>query len=683
MKINKLLIISLVLISMLSLFVVATTQERYALSEWDGSSNEDSYNLRTYSYNEIDSPTDFESCSVGYGTSLGVYPSSVRVDNIRYSYLVVPTSSAFRVVNSDCSEINVISLSGVTFYGTMATIHENAGTLEKHVILGYNSTSGDYGFYAFSFDTDTTQIEFNSYKRIGTGIDEDYFNGVACGFDKKAIADDGKCAIGSSTKLIIWDLSTDSITNVTTSKSLDRPDSAMTPFGAVVDFDNDGNNEFVFATIGGTVANAYTYFMSYDLHSETLDLEKTILVADTSTYRVSYYKADNIIPVMPCQIGGASSEFEICANYYYRSTLPQDRYLNAVYSQDGTSEDYDNWETYKHILTMGTGLYSDLSINKDYIKFVDSDIYVTKSDYSTEIKSFNIPSSSFPTYMNTLLFDVYSDSDKELILSNGEIYSILSGNKIGKLDYLSNSSTGYLVAGDINFDYENEIIYSDSSNIFIYSTNPIATYSIDLSVPVPYAIDEDGGINYIESGYTYVGYTDETGSYNTSVAYDTCSSSNLDAVQEYYIDSNLEVALITYDCTTGGYYSCLAGMCLNQSQYEYIDEGIQNGTIDYISGGQLVTPTESTPTQSDLPSILQLLDDNKQTIFAILFIAGIVVLTAQMGVKEPVVLAFVGILATIIATILGFIDAFVLIMIIVVLALLVVAGMTIFNKRGD
>ena len=704
MKINKIFILSLLLISMLSVFVVGSSNERIALQEWKGLSQLDSYNLRSVHYNGIDTTDDISACAVGYGSSMGVYPINQRIGEIKYNYLVVPTESAIRIINSACGEINTIALSGVTFSGTMATIHASEEEYEQYVMMGFNSTSSEYGFYTFSFSTLTNQIEFNKYKKIDDIIDLDIFQGVACGYKQKGINDLGMCAIAQNKKIIIWDLETDNIINVTTTYTIQRISPETLPYGSVIDFDNDGNNEFFFSGWQWGGYMIYLNYVTYDLYSETLEEDQSISTTSWDTYitikagnSLNNFIAfdnlnENVIPITPCQIGGVSSVFEVCISMAYLNGHSHDSHQNIIIENDGTLH-YEQWSGTNHFISMSTGIYSDFTVNKEYIWYDDANlthlnVFIMDSDYETEKYKFNISvgelDSGFNEYTESLLMDIYSDDTKELILSNGQIYDILSGNKLSyHLPYLSNSSNGLLTGGDLNGDYVNEIIYSDANNIYIYSTNPTSDYITDLSVTTYYAYDLDGGIVYTDSDYTYNGSTVYGVNTNQTVAYDTCSSINLDVVQEYYLDGN-DVKVLNYDCTTGGYFSCLAGMCLSETLYNFTDEGIQNGTIDFISGGWIDNGTTAIPISEDeeINFVMDSLNDNLKLIFALFMIAGIVILTAKQT-KSPMVLVFVGIITTVLMSYLGMIPSVVLIILLITLVVLMLLGFALGMGRGS
>ena len=682
MKINKIFILSLLLISMLSIFVVGTSYEQFGIQSYLGSSNPDTYNLRSVSTNSIDSTDDIIACSVGYGSNNGVYPiSSTSFDSsTKYNYLIVPTGSSMRMINSACAEISLVSLSGITFYGTMSTIGADVNTPEKYVMFGYNTTSDESGFFVFNFDEVTETLIFNSQKMLNVDVDLDAFHGGACGWKQKNNADDGMCAIVDGNTIYIWDIETDLILNQTIVNSVDRSVplfqndgiQAFTktiPYGACLDFDNDGNNEFVFSMPS---LNKFKY-VSYDLYSESLDKDVSIsLGLIMENYQIysgchnSEYN-DHIVVSSPCQIGGSSSEFEMCVNLKYCSdTNRHPARMSSVIEQDGTTHIQEN--EYGPLFMMNTGVYSEFSPNKQYTTYTGTatttkTINIKSDDYSTILTSFTIPISDYDEQIGTLMFDISGDDDLEFIMSSGEIFNTLSGNRLDyKLPYLTNTTGGYLTAGDLNGDLVNEIVYSDANNIYIYSTNPTSDYITDLSINIPYAYDLDGGIVYTDSDYTYNGSTVYGVNTNQTVAYDTCSSINLDVVQEYYLDGN-EVKVLNYDCTAGGYYSCLAGMCLSETLYNFTDEGIQNGTIDFISGGWIENGSSVTPSTSEdveINFVLDSLNDNLKLIFALFMIAGIVILTAKQT-KSPMVLVFVGIITTVMMSYLGMIPSVVLI----------------------
>src|SRR6056297_2374283 len=131
-------IIIIMILVILSTVTVATDFERYALQYY--ATPDTSYDLRAANLNGLNY-NDISACSVGYGTELGTYPIQFSYDGSYYNYLVAPTSSAIRVINSNCTEINTITLSNVNLYGTLSTITESDNT-HKYIILGHNTTSG-------------------------------------------------------------------------------------------------------------------------------------------------------------------------------------------------------------------------------------------------------------------------------------------------------------------------------------------------------------------------------------------------------------------------------------------------------------------------------------------------------------------------------------------------------------
>ena len=736
MKISKIFILSVMLITMLSVFVSATTYESFALQGFLNS--DDTSSLRTVESNGLDSTDDLSACSVGYGSELGVYPVVAWSSDFltKFSFLVVPTTSGIRVINSACGEINVVSLSGVTFYGTMSTISENAGTPEKYIMFGYNATSDEYGFYAFSFDQTSKTILYDSQKMIGEYIDIDLYNGAACGWKQRNIPDNGMCAVAYDRVIYIWDIETDSIIIENTTQIVDRFSPELLPYGSCVDFDNDGNNEFVF---GGVTLSGYSY-VSYDLYSETLD--KDVIKSNTAYAGFIYSGAglnpinEDVIPVMPCQIGGASSEFEICINYIYLSgaSAHDPISVSQVLEQDGTYHTYISAADHinsEHLFKMNTGLFSSGTANKQMTipkittyagstSVIDLTFY--ESDYTTELNSITIDATSFGRYIGTLMFDITGNGTKELILSTGDIYDYDNSSLIPyKLPYLTDTSTGYLVAGDLNGDYENEVIYSDANNIYIYSTNPTTDYEIVVAdyyctwttpstasvcsalqdgyyagtndctaldiidcindiapEPVIETItgDTDGGLNYILNGIAFVTDNGVNGTTGQDYCFDNAT------LNEYYISSGV-VSSSVIGCTALSYFGCINGECVNESDYNFTQEGILNGSIDIIIGG---ITTQEIPEieeeEEEINFVLDSLNDNLKLIFALFMIAGIVILTSKQT-KSPMVLVFVGIITTVLMSYLGMIPSVVLIILLITLVVLMLLGFALGMGRGS
>ena len=695
MKLNKIFLISILLISMLSLFVSASSLDRFALKDYVDSDDADTYSLRSSHYNGISDYNDIQSCNVGFGTELGTYPVTLRIGDLRYNYLVVPTSSAIRIINSNCGEINVITIPDVTFVGTMSTIAQTSvSDYDKYVMLGYNS-SDYFSFYSFTFNATTTQIQFEKSKGIGEGIDLNKFHGVACGWESE-VSVYGACGVMDKYNLIYWDYSADTITNYTSSVSTERSTYTETPipYGAVVDFDNDNQEEMIFGSLRPNVGNKlYINYVSFDMFSRSFDKEVSEILFDIDMY--FYVPEDGIVDVTPCQLGGIISDMEMCFSGVYTPDTPNFIPFGGYIKQDLSKHIY-----YGTSISGGGGATNDVTHHNmlgydyngngnkelviivyfnsthDHVRVIDSSDSVLTEFYIDSVSPNN------NGLRQSILMDVDGDDREDLIFNNGQIYDMYNINYPYTLDYLSNSSHGYLVNGDLNGDRVNEIIYSDASNIYIYSTNPTSDYETDLSTPIPYAFDNDGGINYTVSDYTYNGSTLLEVNYNQTVAYDTCLSSNLDAVREYFLVGT-SISYIDYDCTTGGYFSCLAGMCLSESNYNETSEGILNGSIDFISGGVTNTTTStSTTTTTNADSInfvLDSLNNNLKFIFGLFMIAGIVIITAQKS-KNPMVLIFVGIIATILMLYLGMIPAVVLIIILIALVLLMLLAFAMGNR---
>ena len=673
---KKVILFGIFVLIIISSFVAASDFERYALQYYTG--NDESYNLRTSGINGVNY-NNLSVCSVGYGSTMGTYPVAFRYapTNNTYYYLVVPTSSSIRIINSNCTEINSITISNIAFYGTMSTIVQPDST-HKYVLLGYNSSSSMYGFYAITFNPVTQLLEFDAKKDIGSDINTNTFNGVACGWVNESLSNGG-CGITKGTTLIYWDIEADLITNYTAAYSLSRTSNRYMPYGSVVDYDNDNVNEMVFVGKEYHISTQYQIQYSvFDMNSRTFDKQLMFKpYADYSIYAGIAGNDDmdvklNALLGTPCQIGGYASDFEMCFQLSgdnvgtpYNSMVIQ-KYDNSVLSYDINGN---------HSFSFSTGNYNN-SVNKNYVSFVNhnsshNQLSVYSSDYATQLNMFYIPVSASSTndQINIFLMDMDGDGIEEVIFNNGEIYG-LNGTLLNySLPNLLSTSTGYLVAGELNGDYENEIIYSDASNIYIYSTNPIENYTFYAE---GYGVceDTDGGKNYTVFGITY----------NDDVTlWDTCSFIHPVKLNEMYCLGNSPV-YEQVNCTALGYYSCLVGKCLNETDYDFYEEGIANGTIN-ATDGSVIIPIVRDPYQAgQLPEVIDSIQNNIQLIFALFFIVSLVVLTAHKS-RNPIVLIFVGIIGTVIMSIIGFIPSSVLVIIIVSLVLLMLLGLTLLKSK--
>jgi hypothetical protein len=577
----------------------------------------------------------------------------------------------------------------------MSTIAQTSvSAYDKYVMLGYNS-SNYFSFYSFTFNATSTQIQFEKSKGIGEGIDLNKFQGVACGWESE-VSVYGACGVMDRYNLIYWDYTANTITNYTSSVSTARETYTETPLahGHVIDFDNDNKEEMIFGALTeSTPGKLSASYVSFDMFSRTFDKEvDQIILTIDYPYNVP---EQGITDLIPCQLGGIISEMEMCFSGVYTYDKPNFVPFNGYIKQDLTiiifygttySDGFgaNNNVTHHNILGYdynGDGNKELVFINyynstHDEVRVIDSTDSAIATIYIDSVSPNN------DGYRQSILMDVDGDDREDLIFNNGQIYDMYNINYPYTLDYLSNSSQGYLVNGDLNGDRVNEIIYSDASNIYIYSTNPTSDYETDLSLSIPYAFDNDGGINYTVSDYTYNGSTLLEVNYNQTVAYDTCLSSNLDALREYFLVGT-SISYIDYDCTTGGYFSCLAGMCLSESNYNETSEGILNGSIDFISGGVTNTTTStSTTTTTNADSInfvLDSLNNNLKFIFGLFMIAGVVMITAQKS-KNPMVLTFVGIITTILMLYLGMIPPVVLIIILIALVLLMLLAFAMGNR---
>lgn len=658
-KINMLFILAIMLIALVG--VVSGSQfPQYLSSQYYGDNDIDTYNTKSTESGGIDY-NNLDSCVIGIGSDMGVYPIAVNYNNYKYSYLVVPTLDTIRIYNSNCTQINSISIPNIEFYGTMDTFVE-VGGINKYVLVGKNTSDTSYAFYSFKFNTDTLKIEYDNKKDIGASIVTSYFNGVACGSATDTGIGTGGCAIANNNNLYYWDIEHDTLNTYVSTYSMSRnvgigasssySDFWSKPYGAVVDFDADGNNEIVFATYG--YVGGYKFFYEvFDMVN--LNFEKEIAKATPLDPTWQNLYSSNSVSGYPCQIGSRTSYFEVCYDVVYIPSNSPNTANLILNGNDGTT--FAIIPKTKFSTSVNTFDYNNDGL-LDYVAHNENGLGTTYIyDFSnTQIDSVSIDIGSLATGFSSFIMDIDDDSTEELIYSNGEIYDFSTGKIEYELNYLTNSSKGYLIGGDLNGDLENELIYIDSVTSYVYSTNPTNDY-----ISFTGEVQGEGNCTYEVAS---VEVCEEL------ILNDDCTTTIINNCFESINNTELFDCPFSTQSTEDG--------CLTLLTYPDCSTYHINACYNIV-GNETETPTED---DEDLPFLLGKIQDNVKVIFGIIIIILSLVTAVKNGVKEPIVLIIIGVLATILGSVFGLIPSSVLIILIVVMALLLLLGMTIFKKHS-
>lgn len=662
------IILALMLISLVGV-VAATSYPQYVTNIYRGQQEPNSYLTRSIDKQNSPNPVNYEnfkSCYVGYGTEKGVYPISLTYQSEKYNFLVVPTDDAIRVINSNCSEINVVSVPNVEFYGILGNLVNNPTGEQDYadysfVLTGYNSLTDETGFYIFRFDFGSKQIEyFNNYNTNLTGVFSDYyFGGTSCGITTRTdLSSDAYCSFIYNDILYVLDMQTFNISEYLAPQTIIKPKQTYT-----VDFDNDNINEIF---IGNTYTNAVR-FMTFDLQSKTFDHS---LIDTVYQYYGNINPAYNDETTYPCQIGGVLSEMEVCvyANRYRQNAAPYNFPATYIIDKNGVliSESYSTSSLLGYDIIKGSVFDYNKDGNNDFttpfsVKDYNGNTLVSFSDLS-------IPENSMFT------MDITGDNLEEFIFSNGKVINNDGTPLNYTFDYLDSNKKGYLIGGDLNGDYEDEIIYADVNNIYIYSTNPTNDYITELNITPPYVPPNECV-------------------YNSSSSFEECedlreefeNEKNLCTLEDVNLCYNYvnENPILNFSCNFYNQQTISGCITLNN---EYIN-GLNNCTNYLIeqcfSSFEEQDADELVTLETGLPFLLGKIQLNVKILFGLIIIGGVVFGAAKNGIKNPLVLILVGVIATILASVLGLIPSSVLIIMIVVMALILLLGMTVFKPKED
>ena len=720
-KINLILIFIFIIMS----FSVSGSimYERYGLQYYGGSSIADSYLLNSASAFTSDiNHTNWDKCNAGAGGyDFGVYPTQFTLNNYVYAGALVPYSNSIRLIGGNCTEIDNFAVGGIiktgivqiSFYGGSPVTQPFYGVVYE------KTTDSKYYLMVMQLNNETSELEQLEDIYIADDMNVVGFAG-GCTNARNGVCSPFYRVFGIldslNNKLYVTDYSNDWNVVNTSIGYISQEDH----FSQMVydDMDADGTMEFAWAgggyySTGGYSSEAYIYHsrFAYDDGTQTFTAEvnhtKVIIVANMGDTSTGSQGGTDYVPNMhTCQVGARASALEWCV------------YVGALTDQSGWTRQ-SNYAIVTHDSTVLKGVtlnggnhYGIIPVTFDVDADDDIDVCIPTStstlscydraDFTNAVREWtNLPvMATTPANMKTVfMVDIDNDDTTiEILFGDGTLYHLLDNEStVQGTDWdstISSTGHGYFSASDISNDGQTELLYIDSSIFRIYSESltdvELMNYTSESETPPtppaePYAYDLDGGLNYNEANYTYNGTTYSTGDVNDSIAYDYCDNTNTDVLNEFYI-TGTAILENSVNCVSLGYYGCIIGQCANEEKYIHIIEGIQNGSIipplsGWIGEEQdtpIITPTIE---ESNLPVVLNKLQDNIQLIFALFIIVGVVLITASKS-KNPLVLMFAGIIATIIMTIIGFIPVVVVILIIVSLILLLFLGMTVFKQEN-
>ena len=235
-----------------------------------------------------------------------------------------------------------------------------------------------------------------------------------------------------------------------------------------------------------------------------------------------------------------------------------------------------------------------------------------------------------------------------------------SGNWEGCI-YLS----GYYKCYDENFNLVSSFSASTGSIPADYPLEVIVT-ELDGDTSTPEFLYSNGGVRQINfSGNSSTGLSDWTSTFDNSYHGELI-------VQDISTDDKNE--LIYIDSDNLRIYSN------DNTPLTFMNFTYYNDTISSVSSSSssstTFNATITTPT-----AFVNNLNDNIGLIVAIFIIIGLIIMTAQMGVNNPLILFFVGILGAIITSVVGLISSGVLVIIIVSAVVLLLLGFTLLKKR--
>lgn len=610
----SLIICILLYIPIIAISVSATSQSynRYALQEYLGSGSSDTYSVRASNLGGIFyyAPT-YSRCIYSAGTQWGVYPEVVSSGGFWYGGLIFPASASLKLIGANCTEVDNYPIDG-TIKATMGYINRFIDELPKYVLLMQRS-NGTWAIDYFSIDNETSLFYLYHSKNLGFTPNGDYIDGLACGCSSKIGAcafSDSACFFADTTTDNVYKISNSNYSISTYPTGHNLQSDVGIPFGALVDFDSDGLNEFVVSNVygdDGNIINVEWYSMGFNgvlehwasVESHSFGTGGTVIRVVTNPKQLYSY---------PCQIGGVTSEMEICVNVAVNQAggfkMVYEIFDNSDTSIfNNTKVDIDKYPFTMAIADLNYDGFKDFCYPKK-----GTDKYftcVSGEDSSTEIFDYILDNNvvSDTNYFQTFMINMdNNESEQELIFSNGDVLDLATGTFQKKFDTsLGNGSDGYLVVGDLNHDDVDDLIYSDTGITYIYSTNheelPLMNFSATTTSTTTTTTIGGGG-------------TTTTTTTTTTLLILSCNETDGGDIPDIYGEVTWNFLIYTYifPDTCGGIYpfTILEESFCNGTDYQFKNYTCPDRDFLYCNSGVCSnsTPITTTTTTTTTTTIL-------------------------------------------------------------------------------
>jgi hypothetical protein len=737
---KKLLLIFL-LFMIVPVVLASDSFNRYAWQEYMGDSDANSYLLRGVSDNTMNiDDYDYLSCLAGTNAgAYGVYPTEFSINGSDYTGLVVPTATSIHVISANCTDLDSIDVDGTIisspFIGGYAYIDETV-SYPEYVFLIKDSDTHIYVRF-FSINATTSMLYLK--KEIDTTLtDETGVAGLAGGCTDtmgSCLSDDRIYTYWNRNKNILYTIEGDESSPRAWNITADVPTLSQGGSFTITsisfnknhlniwmdDWDGDNTPEIILSGIFGNQESTYVYKMNladytarYDLSTHSLTKETATIQEFTSGGNQAGALYDSDMILSPCQIGSIGSALEYCIHYAW--------YIASTGNQEYTAVmDNDHDIVISESTTAGYKAVSPVTYDINEDGFIDfaAPIYSSLKWYSgldySLIRSYAIPSITYSSsyYANSFIYDMYpSHNGTGYLLSNGESWQLLDNGTAEKVEdwnsVLTNSSTGYITAGDINGDNIKELIFASTAALMIFRQDYAAPADCAFDIPTTnevcqslidgfYAVPKTNNCTSFDILDCINAIGDENNSYSCAVDFGTtttycdalvvgmlngsnyCSLDNINTC--YY---NINETTITPGCSwpivstqticdalIAGYYAVPKNNTCTSFQI-----------LDCINAIPL-SEDEQITAETGLPPILGNFQKNIKLIFGLMVILGIVAYAASRGIRNPIALILIGIVAVVLVTSLGLISTSVLVILLIAMVVLAILGLTLFKSGAE
>jgi hypothetical protein len=512
---KKTIIIIASLVVLLATMVSATSSDaynRYAWQEYYGTSDSNTYLLRGSATNLIDRDTQsYYSCTAPVNAgNYGVYPTKFVINGNTYAGLIVPSLNAIHVVGANCTDFDSISTGGnivsppyVRGYYLFNGITPEA---PEFTFLVKDSVNSHIYLRFFSINLTTSRMYLR--KQVDTGLtDETNIAGLAggctgyntqvCGLNNTIYAYWYKTTNtlyvleGDETSPRAFNLTSSSTLSSITNLNQNRLNIWMDDWNA------DKYQEIIIAGLidGESVYGSdYVGYYSQASHNITKVSGQQFGILGYAWGNGHHIDGSPDMLITPCQIGARGSSLEYCFKIPFIAPGSFD-FVGIV----------DNSYSVPVFLGGNVGITPMTPVVYDINNdgFLDYGApynalydyrwdWISGLDYSTLSRYSNILPIAYGGMRSTaFMYDLYPNpvgvhGGAGIVFSNGEAWQFLNnGSLLRTADWdttLTNSTVGYITAGDINGDNTKELIFSNSNALFIHTNNQYEPPLVNLNL---------------------------------------------------------------------------------------------------------------------------------------------------------------------------------------------------------